>query len=105
MNDSWSTKRDFQPSSLVACAEVSDQTNRINTGNCQPSGRISETVKKIYILSKSHNLREKMKYVLYSKQENQSGEGREGVGLDEKGFGIQTKKNIELNKSLTRVTL
>jgi len=25
--------------------------------------------------------------------------------LDEKGFGIQTKNNIELNKSLTRVTL
>ena len=33
----------FQPCSLVACAEVNDQTNRMNTGYCQPSGRNSET--------------------------------------------------------------
>lgn len=38
-----SSKQKFQPSSLVDCAEVNDQTNRINTGYCQPSGRISET--------------------------------------------------------------
>ena len=33
------------------------------------------------------------------------GEGREGIGLDEKGFDIQRKKGNELNTSLTQVTL
>lgn len=34
-----------------------------------------------------------------------AGEGWEGMGLDEIGFGSQWKKSIELNKSLTQVTL
>ena len=59
---------------------------------------------KIDILLKSHNIREKINYVLYSKQENQS-EGGGGVDLDEtEDFDIQRKMSIEANKSLTQVT-
>ena len=42
---------------------------------------ISKTVMKVYILLKSHNIREKIKYILYSKQENQN----EAVGRGGRG--------------------
>ena len=63
----------------------------MNTGYYQPSGRNSETENWYFV--ESHNIREKINYVLYSKQENQ-GEG-EGVDLDEKDSDIQRKMSIE----------
>lgn len=71
---------------------------------------MSEFLKlKIDILSKSRNIREKINYVLYSKQENQSEGGGGGGGmvridLDEKDFDTQRNMSIKLNKSLTQVT-
>lgn len=62
---------------------------------------------KIDILSKNHNIREKINYVLYSKQENQSeggGGGMVRIDLDEKDFDTKRKMSIKLNKSLTQVT-
>lgn len=68
---------------------------------------MSEFLKlKIDILSKSRNIREKINYVLYSKQENQSegGGGMVRIDLDEKDFDTKRKMSIKLNKSLTQVT-